>query len=59
MVPVNVHGPSLEQWPRGFSKENLKLTIRARNYENYTAIGGRSSLDLCAEVDVKHGGVTI
>jgi hypothetical protein len=41
----------------GVSKENLKFTIGARNYQNYTEIGGRSALDLRAEVGVVHGGV--
>jgi hypothetical protein len=36
----------------GPSKENLKFTIGARNYKNYTAIGGRAALDLHAEVGV-------
>jgi hypothetical protein len=37
----------------GGSKENLKFTIGARNYQNDTAIiGGRSALDLRAEVGV-------
>jgi hypothetical protein len=35
-----------------FSKENRKFTIGARNYKNYPAIGGRSALDLRAEVGV-------
>jgi hypothetical protein len=36
----------------GSPKENLKFTIGARNYKNYTTIGGRSALDLRAEVCV-------
>jgi hypothetical protein len=42
----------------GSSKENLKFTIGARNYKNYTAIGERSALDFRAEMGVVHGGVT-
>jgi hypothetical protein len=42
------------------SKENLKFTIGTQNYKNYTTIGGRSALDLRAEVGVwcmvVHGG---
>jgi hypothetical protein len=49
---LNVHGHSLEQWPRGLSKGNLKFAIGARNYKNHTAIGGRSALDLRAAVGV-------
>jgi hypothetical protein len=56
---LNVHGRSLEQWPRGGLSKETKFTIRARNYKIYTAIGGRSALDLSAEVGVVHGGVTI
>jgi hypothetical protein len=41
------------------SPKKTKFTIGARNCKNYTAIGGRSALDLRAEVGVVHGGVTI
>jgi hypothetical protein len=40
----------------GLSKENLKFTIGARNYKNYTAIGGRTALDaevVCGVFDEK------
>jgi hypothetical protein len=37
------------------SPKKTRFTIRARNYKNYTAIGGRSALNLRAEA----GGVTI
>jgi hypothetical protein len=57
-VNLNVHGMKIKKRSCGPSKANLKFTIGARNYKNYTAIGGRSALDLRAEVGVVHGGVT-
>jgi uncharacterized ion transporter superfamily protein YfcC len=52
LVYLNVHGMKIKKRSCGPSKENLKFTLGARNYKDDTAIGGRSALDLRAEVGV-------